>query len=134
MSIVIRYAMVDKENEQSISSDDEISISQQKVWDSLSKHYDMVEGAQLSNSFVILMVLDQSNIVLTTNQISKIISKRSKGQIYKNPGTLKDAIDKRLKREGYVNSTIEASRTLYSITPKGRKLLKGWVSFLSAYS
>jgi hypothetical protein len=24
--------------------------------------------------------------------------------------------------------------SLYSITPKGRKLLKGWVSFLSAYS
>ena len=91
----------------------------------------MVEGAQLSNSFVILMVLDQSNIVLTTNQMSERISKRSKGQIYKNPGTSKDAIDKRLKREGYVNTTTEASRTLYSITPKGRKLLKGWLSFLS---
>jgi DNA-binding MarR family transcriptional regulator len=125
--------MVDEASEHSISSEDEISINQQKVWDSLSKHYDMVEGAQLSNSFVILMVLDQSDIVLTTNQISETISKRSKGQIYKNPGTLKDAIDKRLKREGYVNSTMEVNRTLYSITPKGRKLLKGWISFLSAY-
>jgi hypothetical protein len=51
---------------------------------SLSKHYDMVEGAQLSNSFVILMTLDQSKIGLTTNQISETISKRSKGEIYKN--------------------------------------------------
>ena len=79
----------------------------------LSKHYDMVEGAQLSNSFVILMALDQSKIGLTTNQISETISKRSKGEIYKNPGMLKDAIDKRLKREGYVNSTTAASKTLY---------------------
>jgi hypothetical protein len=56
--------MVDKEIEHSISStsEDEITAYQQKIWDSLSKHYDMVEGAQLSNSFVILMVLDQSNI------------------------------------------------------------------------
>jgi DNA-binding PadR family transcriptional regulator len=93
-----------------------------------------VEGAQLSNSFVILMALDQSKNALTTNQISEIISKRSKGEIYKNPGTLKDAIDKRLEREEYVNSMNAASKTLYSITPKGRKLLKGWISFLSAYS
>jgi len=129
--------MVDKEREHSTSSstsEDEITASQQKIWDSLSKHYDMVEGAQLSNSFVILMALDQSKIGLTTNQISETISKRSKGEIYKNPGTLKDAIDKRLKREGYVSSMNAAGKTLYSITPKGRKLLKGWTSFLSAYS
>src|SRR5215207_3553418 len=131
--------MVDKEREHSTSSssstsEDEITASQQKIWDSLSKHYDMVEGAQLSNSFVILMTLDQSKIGLTTNQISETISKRSKGEIYKNPGTLKDAIDKRLKREGYVSSMNAAGKTLYSITPKGRRLLKGWTSFLSAYS
>jgi DNA-binding MarR family transcriptional regulator len=127
--------MVDKESEHSTTSaEDEIIAYQQKIWDSLSKHYDMVEGAQLSNSFVILMALDQSKIALTTNQISETISKRSKGEIYKNPGTLKDAIDKRLKREGYVNSITAASKTLYSITPKGKKLLKGWIAFLSAYS
>jgi|SRR5215207_4377807 len=118
------YTMVDKANEDSTSSEDEITIYQQKIWDSLSKHYDMVEGAQLSNSFVILMVLAQSKVALTTNQISQTISKRSKGQIYKNPGTIKDAIDKRLKREGYVNSTAATSKTLYSITPKGRGLLR----------
>jgi DNA-binding MarR family transcriptional regulator len=127
--------MVDKESEHSTTSaEDEIIAYQQKIWDSLSKHYDMVEGAQLSNSFVILMALDQSKIALTTNQISETISKRSKGEIYKNPGTLKDAIDKRLKREGYINSITAASKTLYSITPKGKKLLKGWIAFLSAYS
>jgi hypothetical protein len=73
--------MVDKANEDSTSSEDEITIYQQKIWDSLSKHYDMVEGAQLSNSFVILMALDQSKIGLTTNQISETISKRSKGEL-----------------------------------------------------
>jgi hypothetical protein len=76
--------MVDKEREHSTSSstsEDEITASQQKIWDSLSKHYDMVEGAQLSNSFVILMALDQSKIGLTTNQISETISKRSKGEL-----------------------------------------------------
>jgi hypothetical protein len=57
--------MVDKEREHSTSSStsaDEITASQQKIWDSLSKHYDMVEGAQLSNSFVILIyLLSRSN-------------------------------------------------------------------------
>jgi DNA-binding PadR family transcriptional regulator len=94
----------------------------------------MVQGAQLSNSFVILMALNESEQPLTTTQISEIISKRSKGQIYKNPATLKDALEKRLKREGYVNGIITANKILYSITSKGRKLLKGWVAFLSAYS
>jgi hypothetical protein len=125
--------MGNKESERSTSPAKENTIDQQKIWDSVSKHYDMVEGAQLSNSFVILMALIESNIALTTNQISELISKRSKGQIYKNPGTLKDAIDKRLIREGYVSSTTQISKTLYTITPKGRKLLKGWISFLSAY-
>lgn len=106
-----------------------------EVWDSLAKNYSMIEGAQLSNSFVILISLNESRkSLLTTSQISEIISKRSKGRIFKNPATLKDALDKRLKREGYVNSLAAENKTLYSITPKGIKLLKGWISFLSAYS
>ena len=47
---------------------------------------------------------------------------------------LKNAIDKCLKREGYVSSMNVAGKTLYSSTPKGRKLLNGWIFFLSAYS
>ena len=67
-------------------------------------------------------------------QISETISKRSKGRIYKNPATLKDALDKRLIREGYIDGITIANKILYSITSKGRKLLKGWIGFLSAYS
>jgi len=73
-----------------------------------------------------------SNEHLTTNQISGIISKQSQGEIYKNPGTIKDALDKRLIREGFVSSKIIGNKTQYSITPKGGKLLKGWIGFLSA--
>lgn len=111
----------------------EIDMNKQETWDCISKNYDMIQGAQLSNSFIILMALE-SEEPLSTTQISEVISRRSKGQIYRISATLKDSLEFRLKREGYVKSAIEANRTLYSITPKGRKLLKGWISFLSAYS
>jgi hypothetical protein len=73
------YTMMDKESEHSTSStsEDEITAYQQKIWDSLSKHYDIVEDVQISSSLVILMALDQSKIALTTNQISETISKRN---------------------------------------------------------
>ena len=125
--------MVDKKNGRS-SKEDELKLNHQKIWDSVSINYEMIQGAQLSNSFVILMVLYQSEQPLTTTQISEVISKESRGQIYKNPATLKDALEKRLKREGYVNGTSTENKILYSITPKGRKLLKGWIAFVSAYS
>ena len=104
----------------------------QVVWNSLSKNFKMVEGAQLSNSFVILLSLTNANEPLTTNQISEIISKKSRGEIFKNPGTIKDALDKRLVREAFVSSTKVENKTKYSITLKGEKLLKGWIGFLSA--
>ena len=72
---------------------------------------------------------NQNNAALTTTQISEIISKRSEEQIYKNPATLKDALEKRLKREEYVNGIIIANKILYSITPKGRKLLRDSILF-----
>ncbi len=115
----------------------------QKIWDSIAKNYDMIQGAQLSNSFITLMALSEANEPLNTTQISEIISLHTKGQIYKISATLKDSLEHRLKREGYVEGidvpTQEGSRkavkkSLYSITPKGRNLLKGWISFLSAYS
>jgi DNA-binding PadR family transcriptional regulator len=94
----------------------------------------MVVGAQLSNSFIILMALNESKEPLNTTQISQIIALNTGGQIYKISATLKDSLEHRLKREGYVESTDLPNKSLYSITPKGRKLLKGWISFLSAYS
>jgi hypothetical protein len=124
--------MPDKDNENVTANKKEDNINFKLIWNSLSKNYNMIEGAQLSNSFVILLSLMNSNVHLTTNQISGIISKQSQGEIYKNPGTIKDALDKRLVREGFVSSTIIENKTQYSITPKGRKLLKGWIGFLFA--
>jgi len=125
--------MSDKDNENVTANKKEDNINFKLIWNSLSKNYNMIEGAQLSNSFVILLSLMNSNEpFLTTNQISGIISKQSQGEIYKNLGTIKDALDKRLVREGFVSSKIIENKTQYSITPKGRKLLKGWIGFLSA--
>jgi hypothetical protein len=115
----------------------------QKIWDSIAKNYDMIQGAQLSNSFITLMALNEANKPLNTTQISEIISLHTKGEIYKISATLRDSLEHRLKREGYVEGidvpTLQGLRkpvkmTLYSITPKGRNLLKGWISFLSVYS
>lgn len=115
----------------------------QKIWDSIAKNYDMIQGAQLSNSFITLMALSEANEPLNTTQISEIISLHTKGQIYKISATLKDSLEHRLKREGYVEATDIPSQhgsrkavkmSLYSITPKGKRLLQGWISFLLAYS
>ena len=95
----------------------------------------------MSNSFIILMVLSQSKELLSTTQISEKIAINSKGKLFKVSGALKDSLENRLRKAGYVDGTdIPNSKrdrkpirmTLYSITPKGLKLLKGWLAFLSA--
>jgi DNA-binding PadR family transcriptional regulator len=57
-------------------------------------------------------------------------------------GALKDSLEHRLKRAGYVESIDiptkkgkikPVKKSLYSITPKGKRLLEGWISFLKAY-
>ena len=112
----------------------EISASTSKLWSSIVKNYKMIQGAQLSNSFILLMVLNEAEEPLTTTQISELISKWCKGEIYRVSATLRDSLEHRLKREGYVEG-IEVNNTgLYSITPKGQKLLLGWKAFLTAYS
>ncbi len=71
------------------------------------------------------MALEESKgAPLNTTQISEIIAVRTKGQIYKISATLKDVLELRLKREGYVAS-MELKKSLYTITPKGKKLLNG---------
>lgn len=106
----------------------------QGTWNSIAKNYEMIQGAQLSNSFIILLALEENNgNPLSTTQISEIIASRTKGQIYRISATLKDAIEHRLKREGYVESIEGKNKSLYTITEKGRKLLKGWISFLDAF-
>ena len=102
----------------------------------------MIQGAQFSNSFIILMALYESEKPLNSTEISEIISSKTSGKIYKVSAALKDSLEHRLKRAGYVESIdIPAKKgkmkpirkSLYSITPKGRSLLRGWVSFLAAY-
>ena len=111
-----------------------IEPKSQSIWDSIAKNYEMIQGAQLSNSFIILMALDESNgESLNTTQISEIIAVRTRGQLYKVSATLKDALEHRLKREGYVESIELKNKSLYTITPKGKRLLKGWISFLDAF-
>jgi DNA-binding PadR family transcriptional regulator len=89
---------------------------------------------QIANSFILLMVLSNATEPSSTTQISEIISKKSRGEIFKLSSTLKDSLEYRLKRDGYVEGIDMKNKSLYSITPKGRKLLKGWIAFLSAYS
>ena len=112
------------------------------IWKNIVKFYEFIEGAQISNSFVILKVLYDSVDPLSTTQISQKISSHSDGKLFKVSGVLKDTLENRLRKLGYVNGEDIANinspkkpikMTLYSITPKGNKLLKGWISFLKAF-
>jgi hypothetical protein len=119
-------------------------ISSDDLWESVTKNYEFIEGAQMSNSFIILMALNRVNKPLNnTTQISEIIALHTKGKIYKISATLKDSLEHRVKCEGYVEGvdvpTLKGLRkpvkmSLYLITPKGKKLLEGRIAFLSAYS
>jgi len=113
-----------------------------KLWDSIAKNYEWISHAQISNSFILLMALNQAKNASTAGEISEIIVQKSKGHLYKFPSTLRDALEYRLKREGLVEEENIANRSSihktpkvsrYSVTPKGQKLLRGWISFLSAF-
>lgn len=113
-----------------------------KTWDSIATNYDWISLAHLSNSFIILMALNEIKKPVTAGEISEFIALRSKGRLYKVSATIKDSLDNRLKREGLVedHSTTkeqDEKKSLkvahYTITPKGRKLLQGWIAFLSAF-
>ena len=109
-------------------------INEELLWTSIAKNYEMIQGAQIANGFILLMALSKATEPLSTTQISEIISKKSRGEIFKLSATLKDSLEYRLKRDGYVDGTDMKNKSIYSITPKGRKLLQGWIAFLSAYS
>jgi hypothetical protein len=122
-----------EENNKNLSANKiEDNINFKLIWNSLSKNYNEVEGAPLSDSFIILLTLMNSKLpFLTTNQISGIVSKKSQGEIYKNPRTTKDILGTKLVHDAFVSSKIIEKRIRYSITPKGEKLLKdGLASFL----
>jgi hypothetical protein len=104
-----------------------------KTWDSIATNYEWISLAHLSNSFIILMALDEIKKPVTSGEISEFIALRSKGRLYKVSATIKDSLDNRLKREGLVEDRSMKKVAHYTITPKGRKLLRGWISFLSAF-
>lgn len=137
--------MASRDNRKEESQDKRIlgdEFTKENVWKSISQNYEMIQGAQLSNSFIILMALYESEKPLNSTQISELISLKTSGKIYKVSAALKDSLEHRLKRAGYVESTdIPAKKgklkpikkSLYSITPKGKRLLEGWISFVKAY-
>jgi DNA-binding PadR family transcriptional regulator len=113
-----------------------------KIWESIVANYEMIKGAQLSNSFIILKVLDEANKPLNAGEISEIIVRNTDGRIFKVAGALRDTLEHRLRREGYVKGTdipsMQGSKkrvrvSQYSITPKGKRLLQGWIGFISVY-
>ncbi|MGD9674206.1 MAG: PadR family transcriptional regulator [Candidatus Nitrosocosmicus sp.] len=116
-----------------IQQDLELEDHYQTLWKEISKNYELIEGAQLSNSFVILLALSILEDPSSSVDISRTISEYSLGKIYKPASTLKDSLEKRLRREEYVKGLVVNNKTLYSITPKGKKLLNGWISFLKAF-
>jgi hypothetical protein len=78
------------------------SSKDQKIWYSILANYEMIKGAQLSNSLIILKVLDEVNEPLNAGQISEIIARRTQGKIFKVAGALKDSLEHRLRRQGFV--------------------------------
>lgn len=111
-------------------------------WLAIAKNYELIQGAQLANSFICLLALSESDKPLSSTQISEYIARKTEGQILKVSGTIKDSLERRLKKAGYVkgvdiaikkkNGRKAVRASLYEITPKGRELLDGWVAFLSA--
>jgi uncharacterized protein with beta-barrel porin domain len=94
------------------------------IWEKIAKNYQFIQGAQISNSFIILMVLSESKEPLTATQISEMIAVNSKGKLFKVSGALKDSLENRLRRAGYVAGSDLPQEG------KGRKLLKGWLAFI----
>jgi hypothetical protein len=123
-----------KRKSKEIQKDFNNKYNNNQTWDSIARNYEMIQGAHITNSLILLMALAEANEPLSTTQISEIISRQSKGQIFKLSATLKDSLEYRLRRDGYVEGLNLPNKTLYSITLKGKNLLKGWVAFLSAYS
>jgi len=50
---------------------------QDKIWNSITRQCEFITGAQISNSFIVLMALSQSKESLSTTQVSEIISTKN---------------------------------------------------------
>jgi hypothetical protein len=80
-------------------------INSDNLWERIAKNYELIEGAQMSNSFIILMALSQSKEPVSTTQISEKIAINSRGQLFKVSGALKDSLENRLRKARYVIGT-----------------------------
>jgi hypothetical protein len=47
-----------------------------KMWDSIAKNYEWISHAQISNSFILLMALNEAKEALTAGEISEIIAQK----------------------------------------------------------
>lgn len=117
--------------------------SPHELWDLIADNIQWIHYANLSNSFIILQALNEAEKPLPANEVSKKIASNTKGRIYKVPATIRDALEYRLMREKLVDGREEEIQTTdgrklktlhFSITPKGKELLKGWTAFIRAYS
>jgi hypothetical protein len=73
---------------------------QDKIWNSIVRQFEFINGAQISNSFIILMALSESKKSLSTTQVSEIISSRSKRKLFKVSEALRDSLENRLRKFG----------------------------------
>jgi hypothetical protein len=106
-----------------------VKEDQDRIWDNIIRQREFINDAQISNSFIVLMALSESKQLLSATLVSKIISTKSTGKLFNIPGALKDSLENRLRKFGYVEGKgIPNIKTdhkpirmiLYSITPKGR--------------
>jgi hypothetical protein len=51
---------IDGPTEQTIAKKNRKEISVAKIWNAVVKNYEMIQGAQISNSFILLMVLNEA--------------------------------------------------------------------------
>jgi len=62
-----------------------------RIWNNITRQFEFINGAQISNSFIVLMALSESEESLSTTQISEIISSKSYGKLFKVSGALKES-------------------------------------------
>jgi DNA-binding PadR family transcriptional regulator len=114
-----------------------------ELWDLIVDNIQWISYANLSNSFIILQVLNEAEKPLSANEVSEKIASNTQGRIYKVSATIRDALEHRLMREKLVDGNEEEIQTAdgrklktlhFSITAKGKELLKGWTAFIHAYS
>ncbi|MGC2680619.1 MAG: hypothetical protein WA323_02045, partial [Candidatus Nitrosopolaris sp.] len=56
------------EHIEAITKKNQKEVSASKLWNAIIKNYEMIQGTQLSNSFILLMVLNEAKEQLTSTQ------------------------------------------------------------------